>query len=97
MIDGDNTKFVQPVRELSHDEESILEQNIVWIFASARSGTTWLGTELLSYGTHIMSEPYITNLLGLYMAGGAENNFIRIMDQRADDPNYFFSREHQTT
>ena len=47
-------------KELTSDEENILEKNLVWIYGSARSGTTWLGTELLRYKDNIIwTEPYI--------------------------------------
>lgn len=50
---------VQKPEELSPDEENQLEKNLVWIFASRRSGTTWLGRDLLSYKTKFMNEPLI--------------------------------------
>ena len=31
--------------ELSNRDELVLEKNLVWIFGSTRSGTTWLGKE----------------------------------------------------
>ena len=50
---------IAKVKELSSKQESILEKNIVWIFGSARSGTTWLGRDLLSSGTKFINEPLI--------------------------------------
>ena len=35
------------IKELTEDEENILEKNIVWIFGARRSGNTWLGEKLL--------------------------------------------------
>ena len=38
--------------ELTAEEESILEKNLVWVFGSARGGTTWLALQLMSYQTN---------------------------------------------
>lgn len=46
-------------KELNSEEEEKLEKNLVWIFASPRSGTTWLGTQLLAEKTLVMDEPRI--------------------------------------
>ena len=47
-------------RELTLEEEEQLEKNLVWIYGATRSGTTWLGTELLRYKENIIwPEPYI--------------------------------------
>jgi len=50
-------------KELTPEEELTLEKNLVWLFGSPRSGTTWLGTQLLSTKTHTMLEPRIGRLI----------------------------------
>jgi len=56
--------MVDSLVKLSEKEENILEKNLVWIFGTHRSGTTWLATELLSYKTYAWNEPYIGGHLG---------------------------------
>jgi len=73
-------------RDLTLDEELILEGKIVWIFARPRSGTTWLGNELLSYGTNVISEPYLGNHL--------DGRLFEVHNDRAD---YFFSNRYKET
>lgn len=56
--------FFSKKNELTEEQESTLENNLVWIFADRRSGTTWLGLELLSYNTIVIDEP----LIGFHLA-----------------------------
>ena len=45
---------------LTNEQENILEKNMVWIFAPPRSGTTWLGSQLLVHPKNIIwFEPWI--------------------------------------
>jgi len=90
----------KPTNELTPEQESILEKNLVWVFASPRSGTTWIARELLSYNTHTMSEPYI----GAHLAGpfgaqvetqketGVKVTF-KLKEQHKKRPDYFFSEK----
>jgi len=82
--------------ELTPKEELALERNIVWIFAFSRSGTQWLGTQLLSYKTNISSGPSI----GLHLGspyGGIENKFLRNIELSSKEPGYFFSDLYKNT
>ncbi len=81
--------------ELSNQEEFILEKNLIWIFASRRSGTTWLASELLSYQTLFLDEP----LLGMHL-GRIEQTSSgpkRIIDIQKDRKDYFFSLKYEKT
>lgn len=83
-------------RELSIDEEPIIEKNMVWIFGFPRSGTTWLGTQLLSYETKTINEPHIVDHLA-FTTTEIENENIRRIDEMKDIPDYFFSGVYRTT
>jgi len=74
---------------LSTEEELILENNFVWVFADGRSGTTWLAKELLSQNTKYLDEP----LIGLHLGRLADfqSGFVRTIDVQKNRPNYFFS------
>ena len=77
------------IKELSTEQESQLEQNLVWIFASRRSGTTWLGKELLSHETRFLDEPLIGIHLGRYEM--SKTGLVRSFDVQKDRKDYFFS------
>jgi len=80
------------MKELSLEEESKLEKNLVWIFADRRSGTTWLAKELLSFNTHFMDEPLIGLHLGKYVSTKA--GIKRTIDIQDNRPDYFFSEKY---
>jgi len=61
-----------------------------------RSGTTWLGRELLSYNTHYIHEPRLTAHLGAIAALGDGKRSRRI-DLHKEEENYFFSNKFKTT
>ena len=73
--------------ELTKLEEKKLERNLVWVFASARSGTSWITTELLSHNTKRWPEP----MIGFHIAGeiGPNSPQFRMID-RSERENYFF-------
>jgi len=77
--------FVVPKFELlSQEEENELEKNLVWIFGSPRTGTTWLGTQLLKHSKTITwHEPYI---------GWHLDHFKKWQNERNE---YFFSSQHK--
>lgn len=79
--------------ELSKQEESILEKNLIWIFAYRRSGTTWLANELLSHNTKFMDEP----LLGFHIgrADLMKNGLERILEREKHRDDYFFSEKYK--
>lgn len=80
-------------KELSSEEELTLEKNLVWIFADRRSGTTWLGQELLSYNTKFMDEP----LIGLHLGrlDPHKGGFILTTELQKDHEDYFFSEKYK--
>ena len=82
----------QRFKELSMEEEGKLEKNLVWIFASPRSGTSWLGNQLLSYDTLSMDEPY----LGHHIASmGIIQNRTKFTEFHQKRESYFFSDQYQ--
>jgi len=95
MLKKNKIKVGTKKSNLTEEEESILEGNLVWIFADRRSGTTWLGQELLSYKTKYVDEP----LIGLHLA--YPQVFKEIVkapyefQKKRDD--YFFSDNYKDT
>jgi len=82
QYDEISKSFSDPVT-LSEINEDILEKNIAWIFSTTRSGTTWLGTQLLQYKSTITwHEPYIGRHFGLF-------------DEHLERSDYFFSNKHR--
>lgn len=83
------------MHELTEDEEKKLENNLVWIIASRRSGTSWLGRELLSYNTKFMNEP----LIGFHIAGllGRNAKHYRRIDELEGKKDYFFNKDFKET
>ena len=73
-------------------DETTLEKNLVWIFASPRSGTSWLGNQLLDYNTKSMDEPYIGHHLESVGIAQNRKKFIDFHKQRND---YFFCDAYQ--
>ena len=79
--------------ELSESDEDVLENNIIWILGSPKSGTTWLADELKDCGAIHFEEP----LIGLHL-GFLENkglNFIRRFDKASERKHYFFSNDFE--
>lgn len=79
---------------MTENEETTFEQNLVWICAMERSGTTWLGRELLSHGTHYIHEPNITPHLAM-IETFPDGKVVRRFDLLKDVKSYFFSKEFQ--
>ncbi len=67
----DITKYEVPLLPLlTSNEEETLEKKIVWLCAPPRSGTTWLGTQLLNHKENIIwHEPWIGFHLGVLRGG----------------------------
>jgi len=67
----DITKYEVPsLQPLTTEEEKILEKKIMWLCAPPRSGTTWLGTQLLNHKENIIwDEPWIGFHLGVLRGG----------------------------
>jgi len=82
------------VKELSSTEEDQFEKNIVWLFGHRRSGTTWLGKQLLSYNTAYIVEPDIT--FHLEQPGGVRDHKVkRTIEVRKNMDDYFFSDKYK--
>jgi len=77
------------IKELTPKQELILEKNITWLFGAARSGTSWLALELLSFGTKRISEP----LLERHLSVPAGIQDLRFIDNPAKNSSYFFFRQ----
>ena len=98
-FDDINQYEVPFLSSLSNIEEDTLEKNLVWLFGAPRSGTTWLGEQLLNHSSNIVwSEPWI----GLHLAVMSDQNqnvelpqFQRVIDVQAKGGRYFFSPHHK--
>jgi len=72
-------------RILSEEEEEQLERKMTWILGSGRSGSTWLGTQLLNHPDNVIwNEPYVGGHFPMVKAW--QNN---------RDSAYFFSKNHE--
>ena len=90
---GENIKPHRP-KEIDEKEEEQLEKNLVWIFASPRSGTSWLGNQLLTYNTLSMDEPY----LGHHIASmGIIQNRTKFTEYHQKRDSYFFCDKYEDT
>lgn len=94
-------------RILSDEEELQIENNIIWVFGSPRSGSSWLVTQLLNHKEIIQwNEPLIgahlsvleTDVWHMLNPPDKRNiiNIKRTIDVHADEPDYFFSRSYQS-
>lgn len=79
---------------LSPEQELALERNLVWVFGSPRSGTTWLAKSLLGYETILLNEP----LIGDHLAAARElgDTFVRRIDEHRTSNSYFFSQKYRS-
>lgn len=74
-----------PILQLSQDDENRLEEKLVWIMGSPRTGSTWLATQLLNQQNNIIwDEPYI----GRHVAR-------RPIEKKSPNHQQFFSVEHE--
>jgi len=82
----DVDKYVVPkVKQLTEEEENILEKKMVWLLGTPRSGSTWFGAQLLMHPHNIIwQEPWIGRHLNL--------NPFRDVEKT---PHYFFSLYHR--
>ncbi len=81
---------------LSEEEEQILEKNLVWLLGVGRSGTTWLGTQLLSYNTFFVDESQIGLHLGS-ITNGMQEKQIRNFETYGDSADYIFGKMYKDT
>jgi len=101
----DITKYKAPsLPSLTDEQEDVLEKKIVWLCAPPRSGTTWLGTQLMVHKENIIwHEPWLGLHLGVLrgtLVPGKdyeEKNyrFERVLDTQTDEGEYFFSEAHK--
>lgn len=95
---SDSKKELYPISEikqLTNEEELKLEQNLVFVFSSPRSGTTWLSLDLLSHRNHTMDEPQIGRHLGQNVS--YKNEQLLIYDSFFYHPDYFFCYKYSKT
>jgi len=85
------------IKELSQKEEELLEENLVWLFSYARSGTSWLAGQLLSHKTKFFNEPLIGAHLVVLAPFVLTNKIIRNRDLYYNQPNYFFAKRYENT
>jgi len=81
------------INELTPEQELILEKNITWLFGAARSGTTWVALELLSYNTKRISEPQLER----HLSAPSGVPGIRLKDNPQKNPSYFLADEYKKT
>ena len=94
--DGTGKSIIPRPKELSSEEEDILEKNLVWVVGTARSGTTWFGTQLLSHGTYTIDESQIGRHLGSIWQVH-DKKYYRDFDNFKTSHDYFFSLTFQDT
>ena len=82
--------------DLTEEQEDILEKNLVWVIGTFRSGTTWLGTQLLSHNTWTVDESEIGMHLGSMNKGDAEKS-LRDIDNYKYYEDYFFAHKFKKT
>ena len=80
--------------ELTIDQEKDLEKNLVWVFGSPRSGSTWLANQLLKYNTNSMDEPYIGYHIAPVQFFGGDSRLDKFHRNR---DTYFFSDKFENT
>jgi len=94
--DGVGKSIIPRLKELSTEEEEILEKNLVWVIGTARSGTTWLGTQLLSHNMYTIDESQIGRHLGSIWQFH-DKRYYRDFDNFKNSHDYFFSLTFQDT
>jgi len=80
--------------ELKSVQEKKVERNLVWIFGSHRSGSTWLSLQLLSHKTKSINELHISSHLATPEEGITDRP-IRRIDQMKNLSSYFFSNRYK--
>jgi len=86
--------------DLSSEEEDQLGKKTIWLFGTPRSGTTWLGSQLLNHPENIIwFEPWIGLHLGMLFGAegsvGIPQAFDRVYDMQSSNGKYFFSPHHK--
>jgi len=94
------TKTIPKLDSLTEEQENILEKKMVWLFSPPRSGTTWIGSQLLRHPENIIwYEPWIGFHIGIVdndkNVQQEEPQFERIYDTQSSSSSYFFSPHHK--
>ncbi|MDN5698397.1 MAG: hypothetical protein L0G70_10545, partial [Rubrobacter sp.] len=62
---AENTRLKRELEDVSHPERKVKPENIIWIFGTARTGSTWLARMLSTMPKHVLwNEPLLGDLLG---------------------------------
>jgi len=91
MFSGSKRKKIV---ELSTEQELTFEKNLVWLFGSARGGTTWVALQLLSHKTNSINEPHLDEHIGT-RANEIKDRIVRRIDNPQKNPDYFFSEKYR--
>lgn len=106
IMDAHRARALINLKTLSEQEENQIERNITWIFGSPRSGSSWLGTQLLCHHNIIsINEPLIGAHLSILetnvwsMLNPPKNgNLIemrRTIDVHSEEPDYIFCHAYR--
>ncbi len=106
IMDAHRARALINLKTLSEQEERQIERNITWIFGSPRSGSSWLGTQLLCHHNIIsINEPLIGAHLSIletdvwHMLNPPKNgNLIelrRTIDVHGQEPDYIFCNAYR--
>jgi len=96
LFDNEDEFQVPVLPSLTKQEEDNLEKNIIWIYGSPRSGTTWLALRLLNHPKNVIwNEPLIGFHLGALV--GKKDfekgySFARASDNEGGRGDYFFCK-----
>jgi len=98
-FDDLETYQVPKLPELTTEQENTLEKKTIWLFGAPRSGTTWLGTQLLIHSENLIwAEPWIGFHLGTLDFDGSKDinkKYERVYDTQSSGGRYFFSPHHK--
>jgi len=96
----DRNDFHVYLEELTTSEEEIMERNMIWIFVTARSGTTWLARDLLNHLVNVLwFEPQIARHVGIprNIVGIETGNpsFLEPELKKISNHHYIFSNQYR--
>jgi len=81
--------------ELTIQQEEKVERNLVWVLGSPRGGTTWVGTQLLSYNTNIIDEFSIALHIGALIDTKQDQSSRYIDFRQKDNHFYVFAKQYK--
>ncbi len=91
---GDGQAGRVPIPARTDAEHAALEEKLVWVFGSPRSGSSWM---LRLLGTRPEIAPVNESYLGAHLVpvgGEVEAGEYYEHGERAEDPSYFFARDY---